>query len=121
VSESQRKIFIERLNIDPTRIYAVHNGIDLNEFTFQKDKSNYLLFMGRINQDKAVHSTCTLANETKNSLVISGYFDSFDKIKKNYYDNEVKPFFTAVPKKCDGDKNNGINSPCWFYHGFAKH
>jgi glycosyltransferase involved in cell wall biosynthesis len=48
--------------------------------------------MGRINQDKGVHTACRLARDTNNSLVISGYFDSSDMQKKKYFENKVKPY-----------------------------
>jgi len=96
VSESQRKLFIEKLDLNPSRIFAVHNGIDLDEFSFQKEKEDYLLFMGRINQDKGVHSACKIAKETNNSLVISGYFDNSDKQKRQYFENKVKPYIDIV-------------------------
>ncbi len=92
VSESQRKLFIEKLDLNPSRIFAVHNGIDFEDFPFQKEKSDYLLFIGRINQDKGVHSACRLARETNNSLVISGYFGESDKEKRLYFENKVKPY-----------------------------
>ena len=96
VSESQRKLFIEKLNIDPSRIFAIHNGIDLEEFSFQKEKKDYLLFMGRINQDKGVYSACKIAKETNNSLVISGYFDNSDKQNRHYFTNKVKSYIDII-------------------------
>jgi|GEM_PF-254127 len=96
VSESQRKLFIEKLAINPSRIFSVHNGIDLEEFSFQREKKDYLLFMGRINQDKGVYSACKIAKETNHSLVISGYFDNSDKSNRNYFENKVKPYIDIV-------------------------
>jgi len=53
-------------------IATIHHGIDLNQFKYQQDKGDYLLFLGRIHPDKGVHDAIEVARKTGKRLVIAG-------------------------------------------------
>lgn len=50
----------------------VHNGIDMNEYTLEEKKSDYLLFLGRIDRDKGVKDAVRLAEQTGIRTIIAG-------------------------------------------------
>lgn len=90
VSESQRKIFMDELGIDGSRIYSIHNGIHPREFDFSDQKDDYLLSLGRINQDKGTRTACEVARASGRTLVISGYFNNTEA-EHAYFRDEVEP------------------------------
>ncbi|MFD1775528.1 glycosyltransferase [Paenibacillus rhizophilus] len=52
--------------------YYVHNGIDLNEYKYSKHKEDYLLFLGRIDWEKGVHTAIDVAEMTGIRTIIAG-------------------------------------------------
>lgn len=67
---------------------TVHNGIDLNQFTFSPENDDYLLCVGRIVPQKGIHHAIKLAQQTNNKLLIIGptYADQL-----NYFESKIKP------------------------------
>jgi glycosyltransferase involved in cell wall biosynthesis len=53
-------------------IATIHHGIDLNQFKYQQETGNYLLFLGRIHPEKGVHDAIEVARKTGKRLVIAG-------------------------------------------------
>jgi glycosyltransferase involved in cell wall biosynthesis len=66
-------------------IATIHHGIDLNQFKYQQETGEYLLFLGRIHPEKGVHDAIEVAAKTGKRLVIAGivqddaYFDSYGR------------------------------------------
>lgn len=52
--------------------YYVHNGIDIGQYEFNKDKKDYLLFLGRIDREKGVEDAVRVAELTGMRTVIAG-------------------------------------------------
>ncbi|MDP4155630.1 MAG: glycosyltransferase [Bacillota bacterium] len=50
----------------------VHNGIDVQSFTYSEVKDNYLLFLGRIDQGKGVEDVIQLGKQTGMQTVLAG-------------------------------------------------
>lgn len=65
---------------------VVHNGVDINEYPFDNQKDDYLLFAGRICKDKGVKEAIEVAEETNHKLLIAGEITD-----NNYYLQQVKP------------------------------
>lgn len=65
---------------------TVYNGIDLNEFDFQEDSQEYMVWMGRFEQTKGVHLAIQSAIELKKKLKVAGPLE-----KNNYYTELVEP------------------------------
>jgi glycosyltransferase involved in cell wall biosynthesis len=68
-------------------VATVYNGIRLDDFTFNPDPQDYLVFVGRIHPDKGVHLAIELARQTGRRLVIAGIVQEQD-----YFDREIGPY-----------------------------
>lgn len=68
-------------------ISTVYNGIDINEFNLQVSKKDYLLFFGRIHNDKGTWESIQIAKKAGLKLIISGIIQD-----QKYFDEKVKPF-----------------------------
>lgn len=69
-------------------IATAYNGINLDKFAFSKQSDDYLLFVGRIFQEKGVVEAIDIAKATNHKLIIIGptYAD-----KHEYFEQGVKP------------------------------
>lgn len=52
--------------------YYVHNGIDIEQYEFTKNKRDYLLFLGRIDREKGVEDAIRVAELTGMRTIIAG-------------------------------------------------
>jgi glycosyltransferase involved in cell wall biosynthesis len=79
---------------DPDLDYVatVHHGIDLAQFTYRGRGGDYLLFFGRIHNDKGTREAIAIAGKARLRLVIAGIVQD-----EEYYDREVAPHL-------DGDR-----------------
>ena len=66
---------------------TVYNGINANEFTFNDNPEDYLLFFGRIHPEKGTAESIMIANKSGRKLIISGLIQDQD-----YFDRQVKPY-----------------------------
>jgi len=69
-------------------IRTIHHGLNLERFEFNRNKDDYLLFLGRIASVKGVHLAMDAAIEAGVRLKIAG---DIQPIHRNYFENEVKP------------------------------
>jgi glycosyltransferase involved in cell wall biosynthesis/quercetin dioxygenase-like cupin family protein len=67
-------------------IATVHHGIDLNEFRFNANPSDYLLFFGRIHPDKGAKEAIDIAKGSGRKLIMAGLIQD-----EAYYEREVEP------------------------------
>lgn len=65
---------------------TVHHGIEIEQFRFQKQPDDYLLFFGRIHPDKGVREAIEIAVACEKRLVIAGIIQD-----QNYYEKYVEP------------------------------
>jgi glycosyltransferase involved in cell wall biosynthesis len=68
-------------------IRTVYHGIDIEKFTLNKDRGNYLVYFGRIHKDKGTWEAIQVAKMAKMKLVIAGIIQD-----KSYYENDVEPY-----------------------------
>lgn len=80
ISDSDRS---PELNYSAT----VYNGINIDDFTFNHEPEDYLLFFGRIHPEKGVYESIQIAKKTKRKLIISGLIQD-----QAYFDLSVKPY-----------------------------
>lgn len=66
---------------------TVYNGINPDEFTFQRIAEDYLLFFGRIHPEKGTSESIQIAKKSGKTLIISGLIQD-----QEYFDQKVKPF-----------------------------
>jgi glycosyltransferase involved in cell wall biosynthesis len=67
-------------------IKTIHHGIDLNQFDFQPDPDDYLLFFGRIHNDKGAKEAIEIARICNKKLILAGIIQ--DDI---YYHQHIEP------------------------------
>lgn len=82
-----------------TNVAVVHNGIDTTLYTYQKEKKDFLFWLGRLPKSKhkngtfmdpkGVRWTIELAKKTNSYLAISAPVEDI-----NFYDRDVKPYLT---------------------------
>ena len=65
---------------------TVYHGINLNQFTFQPDAGDYLLFFGRIHNDKGAREAIEIAGHYGMKLIIAGIIQD-----RKYYEQYVEP------------------------------
>ena len=68
-------------------IATVYNGIDERQFTFDKEKGDYLLYFGRIHHDKGTWEAIQIAKKAKMKLLISGIIQD-----ETYFTEKVAPY-----------------------------
>ena len=88
VSFSQAGRFSAVLGVDGLEVVA--NGIDIEEFPFTEVKQDYLLWLGRICEEKAPHEACEIAEQSGLRLVIAGQVYPFS-YHQQYFDRELEP------------------------------
>ncbi|MBU2650424.1 MAG: glycosyltransferase family 4 protein [Bacteroidetes bacterium] len=74
---------------NPELTYAatVYNGINIDEFVFNREPEDYLLFFGRIHPDKGTYEAIEIAKKSKRKLIISGLIQD-----QEYFNEKVQPF-----------------------------
>jgi len=67
-------------------IKTIHHGIDLKQFDFQPEPDDYLLFFGRIHNDKGAKEALEIARACNKKLILAGIIQD-----QAYYDQYVAP------------------------------
>lgn len=70
-----------------TYIATIHHGIDLSRFTFRPEPGEYLLFFGRIHQDKGAREAIEISRRMSKKLIMAGIVQD-----QGYFDREVSPY-----------------------------
>jgi glycosyltransferase involved in cell wall biosynthesis len=86
VSKAQARTFADV----PNMIGVVPNGIGLNRFPLRSRKQDYLLWMGRICEEKGTHTALDVAKRTGLPIVMIGQVYPF-AYHQNYFDREIRP------------------------------
>jgi len=68
-------------------IKTIHHGIDLNQFDFQPDPDDYLLFFGRIHPDKGTKEAIEIARACNKKLILAGIIQD-----EAYYKQYIVPY-----------------------------
>jgi len=86
VSDSQAQWFADL----PNMIGVVQNGIAMEQFPFTREKRDYVLWLGRICEEKAPHLAITAARSAGLPLVIAGQVYPFS-YHQAYFERELRP------------------------------
>jgi glycosyltransferase involved in cell wall biosynthesis len=70
-------------------IGRVYNAIPIDEYPFPEHKEDYLLWLGRMNPEKAPHLAITAARAVGAPIVLPGKCS--EPAERAYFDEEVKP------------------------------
>ena len=72
-------------------IATAYHGIDLGSFTYRDKPGDYLLFFGRIHEDKGASEAIEIAQRSGRRLVMAGIIQDQD-----YYREKVEPFLDGT-------------------------
>ncbi len=86
VSHSQASSFADL----PNFLGVVTNGIAVEDFPFTASKGNYLLWLGRICEEKAPHLAIQASQSAKMPLVLAGQIYPF-QYHQDYFKREIRP------------------------------
>lgn len=86
VSESQTHQFADVSNVAG----VVNNGIALDRFPFHAEKDDYLLWLGRVCEEKAPHLAVEIAEAAGMRIVLAGKVYPF-RYHQDYFERQVKP------------------------------
>lgn len=70
---------------------VIENGIDVTKMGYSTDKGKFLLFVGRIREDKGADLAMRIAKKTGKKLVIIGRIGNTPE-RKMYFKKEIKPY-----------------------------
>ena len=101
VSASQQKNFAAVPNV----LGSIPNGICLERFPLQVSKADYLLWMGRICEEKGAHIALDVAEVLGIPIVIAGQVYPFS-YHQRYFDREIAPRLERM-----GDRATFVRSP----------
>ncbi|TFG22602.1 MAG: glycosyltransferase family 4 protein [Promethearchaeota archaeon] len=77
-------------NPDLDYIATIHHGIDLTQFAFREQIGDYLLFFGRIHNDKGAKEAIEISLKYGMRLIMAGIIQD-----EMYYEHEIKPHLSA--------------------------
>lgn len=97
----------KRLNYPDELNYVatVYNGIDTERFANGngKDKREYLLFIGRLCEDKGTEPAIQIAQRLRLPIILAGKVDSSDQ---EYFERKVRPHLSASAVRFVGEVNH---------------
>ena len=97
VSESQARSFVHL----PRQLGVVHNGIDLGRFSCRDAagtvSGGYLLWLGRMCEEKAPHLALDVAERSGRPLVLAGKVYPFS-YHQQYFQREIAPRLARNPR-----------------------
>jgi glycosyltransferase involved in cell wall biosynthesis len=67
-------------------IKTIHHGLDINQFDFQPEPDDYLLFFGRIHHDKGAREALEIARACGKKLILAGIIQD-----DAYYHQHIEP------------------------------
>jgi len=81
----------------------IYNGILMNKYEYSPvaDKDSYLVFLGRINRIKGLHTAISVARAAKKRLIIAGNVDVNIEDGK-YFKEEIEPMINGKDVKYIG-------------------
>lgn len=68
---------------------TVHNAIPVNEYPFQQDKEDFVLFLGRMSPDKGAHTAIDVARQAGRHIVVAGKCN--EPAERAYFEREIVP------------------------------
>lgn len=91
----------------------VHNGIDLESYTYSEKKDDYLLYLGRIDKGKGVEDAIKLGERTGIETIIAGPVWDGNFFKKIHNRIDRAPNITHVGEVHGEEKQNLLNRAKW--------
>lgn len=88
VSDAQRAA-----NLDVPYAGTVHNGIDVSAYTYNENKENYLVYIGRANPDKGPKEAITIARRA--GLPLRMILKRGEPTEVEYFEREILPLVAS--------------------------
>lgn len=96
----------KRLNMpdDLNYVSTIYNGIDVENFQMNGiEKRQYLLFIGRLCEDKGTERAINIAKKLNLPIVLAGKVDMADQV---YFEKHVKPHLNSRSVRFVGEVNH---------------
>ncbi|WP_052055430.1 glycosyltransferase family 4 protein [Myxosarcina sp. GI1] len=74
-------------DLETERLTMIHNGVDVDVFTYSQSVNNYAVWTGRIIPDKGTHLAIEAAQKAKIDLLIAGAIDDYP-----YFETKIAPY-----------------------------
>jgi len=97
-------------------IKTIHHGIDIKQFDFQPAPDDYLLFFGRIHQDKGTREALNIARACNKKLILAGIIQDqayFDQYIALYLDNDKVVYIGSAGP---AERNRLLGKACALLH-----
>jgi glycosyltransferase involved in cell wall biosynthesis len=97
-------------------IKTIHHGIDINQFDFQPTPEDYLLFFGRIHQDKGTREALAIARACNKKLILAGIIQDrayYDQYVASRIDNDKVVYIGSVGP---AERNRLLGKACALLH-----
>ncbi len=115
ISDAQAKP-VPNLN----RIGTVYNGLNMTNYPFSNTNEGYLLFVGRISEEKGVHNAIEVANRLRKPLIIAAKLDTSHDPDVAYFKKFVKPFINDqirwIGEVTEEERNELMSKALAFLH-----
>lgn len=100
ISDSYRRLnYPDEMNY----VATIYNGIDVDAFNGSDQKREFLLFVGRLCNDKGTAEAIDIAKKLDMPIKIAG---KVDKIDQPYFDKEIKPRLSYKKADFIGEVNH---------------
>ncbi|MDP3971060.1 MAG: glycosyltransferase family 4 protein [bacterium] len=87
ISKAQTKHYKEKIQYTD----VVYNGIDVNQFKFNKSPQDHFVFIGRLHPSKGVHHAINVCKKLRKKLILAGSTDLQREIYRNYWEKKINP------------------------------
>jgi glycosyltransferase involved in cell wall biosynthesis len=97
-------------------IKTIHHGIDIKQFDFQPAPDDYLLFFGRIHQDKGTREALDIARDCGKKLILAGIIQDqayYDQYVASRIDNDKVVYIGSAGP---AERNRLLGSACALLH-----
>lgn len=71
-------------------VATVHNCIDVTEYTVRESKEDWVLFLGRFNEEKSPHLAIEAARAAGRPIVLAGKVN--EPAEQEYFDERIRPW-----------------------------
>jgi len=97
-------------------IRTIHHGIDISQFDFRPEPDDYLLFFGRIHQDKGTREALNIARACNKKLILAGIIQDrtyYDQYVASHIDNDKVVYIGSAGP---AERNRLLGKACALLH-----
>jgi glycosyltransferase involved in cell wall biosynthesis len=74
---------------------TIYNGLDFKNYPIGHTRYDYLLFVGRICEEKGVHLAIEVAQKTHRPLIIAAKYEPEIAANKKYFTERIEPYLSS--------------------------